>query len=457
MELFLRSQDNNMWSVIEVGEYTPPPAKDSTTPKPQEDWTIQESDRVLLNTKAKLFIKSALNREEHDRIMECKTAKEMWYTLQNHHEGSSRVKETRIDIGVRRFELFEMKEDETIDQMYGRLTVIINELNSLGKRYTPHERVRKILRSLPKSWRHIVTAITEAKDLKELKLEDLIGSLRVHESILQEDKPKKLMIALESQTKECSQNIENLCDEKSLQEDDEEEFAFISRRIQRLMIRRNQMKNSFQGKRNNLKTEVDLNKIQCYGCNQFGHYKNDCPKTKQGRNSYQKKSFLTTWNDLDEPLEKEEQQEANMCLMTHSNQGEECLLATKKKSWYLDSGCSRHMTRDRQNFLSFEEKEGGSVTFGNNEQASIKGKGIIGKVNSAKIENVHYVEGLKHNLISIGQLCDDGLKVIFKPNTCEIRKSGKVLFNGSKRKNVYVLYLDELPAESCFISLEKDK
>ncbi|MCH79420.1 phytoalexin-deficient 4-2 protein, partial [Trifolium medium] len=328
MELFLRSQDNNMWSVIEVGEYVPPPAKDSITPKPQEEWTTQESDRVLLNTKAKLFIKSALNREEHDRIMECKTAKEMWYTLQNHHEGSSRVKETRIDIGVRKFELFEMKEDESIDQMYGRLTVIINELNSLGKKYTPHER----------------------------------------------DKPTKKMIALESQTKECSQNIENECDEKFLQEDNEEEFALISRRIQRLMIRRNQMRNSFQGRRNNFKTEVDLSKIQCYGCNQFGHYKNDCPKTKQGRSLYQKKSFMTTWDDLDEPLDKDEQQEANMCLMTHSNQGEECLLASKKKPWYLDSGCSRHMTGDKQSFLSFEKKEGGSVTFGNNEQASIKGK-----------------------------------------------------------------------------------
>jgi hypothetical protein len=68
--------------------------------------------------------------------VECKTAKEMWETLQNHHEGSNRVKETRIDIGVRKFELFEMREDGTVDQMNGRLTIIINELNSLGKTYT---------------------------------------------------------------------------------------------------------------------------------------------------------------------------------------------------------------------------------------------------------------------------------------------------------------------------------
>ncbi|GAU38522.1 hypothetical protein TSUD_148040 [Trifolium subterraneum] len=276
MELFLRSQDNNMWHVLEVGEYVPL-AKDSTNPKPQAEWTTTEAD-----------------------------TKEIWETLQTHHEGTNCIKETRIDIGVRKFELFEMKEEKTIDQMYGRFTSIINELNSLGKTYTTHERIRKILRCLSKTWRPIVTAITVAKDLTKVSLEDLIGSLKAHESVLQEDKPKRKMIALETQSGECSQKDETLCeDEESLQEDDEEELAFLSRRIQRLLTRRNQLKKNFQPKRNGAKPE-------------------------------------------------------------------ECLLAVKKRPWYLDSGCSRHMTGDRNSFLSFETREGGSVTFGNNEKASIK-------------------------------------------------------------------------------------
>ncbi|XP_058768839.1 uncharacterized protein LOC131642630 [Vicia villosa] len=108
-----------MWSLIEHGEYVPY-VRDTTTPKPQAEWLTAEADRVLLNSKAKLFIKCALCREEYDSIMKCKTAQEMWNTLQTHHEGTSRIKETRIDIGVRKFELFEMQEDETVDQMYGR-------------------------------------------------------------------------------------------------------------------------------------------------------------------------------------------------------------------------------------------------------------------------------------------------------------------------------------------------
>ncbi|GAU46711.1 hypothetical protein TSUD_135360 [Trifolium subterraneum] len=252
--------------------------------------------------------------------MECKTTKEIWETLQTHHEGTNSVKETRIDIEVRKFELFEMKEEETIDQMYGRFTSIINELNSLGKTYTTHERIRKILRCLPKTWRPIVTAITVAKDLTKVSLEDLIGSLKAHESILQEDKPKNKMISLETQSGECSQKDETLCEnEESLQEDDEEELAFLSRRIQRLMTRRNQLKKNFQPKRNGAKPEVDMSKIQCYGCNQYGHYKNDCLKKKQKKRFLKKKSMMATWDDLEEAQSEDKEQEANVCLMTHSN------------------------------------------------------------------------------------------------------------------------------------------
>jgi len=117
------------------------------------------------------------------------------------------------------------------------------------------------------------------------------------------------------------------------------------------------------------------------------------------------------------------------------------------------------MTGDRNCFLTFEKKDGGYVTFGNNDKGKIRGKGTIGKFNSAKIENVQYVEGLKHNLLSISQLCDSGFEVIFKPNICEVRQtsSNKLFFSGSRKKNLYVLDLNDMPAESCFMSLEKDK
>ncbi|GAV79350.1 DUF4219 domain-containing protein/UBN2 domain-containing protein, partial [Cephalotus follicularis] len=70
---------------------------------------------------------------------------------------------------------------ESIYYMFDRFTNIINSLNSLGKSFSNNELVRKILRSLPKSWQDKVTVIEEAKDLTKLKLEDLLGSLLTHE------------------------------------------------------------------------------------------------------------------------------------------------------------------------------------------------------------------------------------------------------------------------------------
>ena len=74
--------------------------------------------------------------------------------------------------------------------------------------------------------------------------------------------------------------------------------------------------------------------------------------------------------------------------------------------WYLDSGCSRHKTRDRSLFKVFESKKGGNVTFGDGSKSQIKGKGAISLPRLLDIANVLYVKGLRVNLLSISQICD---------------------------------------------------
>ena len=66
------------------------------------------------------------------------------------YEGTSQVKEAKIDKPVHEYELFNMKEDEKIKEMLERFSNIVNTLNALGKIYMDRELVRKILRSLTK-------------------------------------------------------------------------------------------------------------------------------------------------------------------------------------------------------------------------------------------------------------------------------------------------------------------
>ena len=86
----------------------------------------------------------------------------------------------------------------------------------------------------------------------------------------------------------------------------------------------------------------------------------------------------------------------------------------QEKKWYVDSGCSKHMTGDKRNFVSLKEKDkGNNVTFGNDAPDRIKGKGIASLDQKIEAQNVLYVEGLKHKLLSVKKLCDNGCDVTF--------------------------------------------
>jgi hypothetical protein len=60
---------------------------------------------------------------------------------------------------------------------------------------------------------------------------------------------------------------------------------------------------------------------------------------------------------------------------------EECIIALttkqKKRGWYVDSGCSKHMTCDRDKFITLQNGRDGSVSFGNDDSAKIIRKGTI--------------------------------------------------------------------------------
>nr|GEX92545.1 hypothetical protein [Tanacetum cinerariifolium] len=77
--------------------------------------------------------------------------------------------------------------------------------------------------------------------------------------------------------------------------------------------------------------------------------------------------------------------------------------------WYLDFGCSKHMTGDRSQLINFVHKFLRTVKFGNDHVTKIIGYGDY-KIGNVTISMVYFVEGLGHNLFSVGQFCDSDLK-----------------------------------------------
>lgn len=131
---------------------------------------------------------------------------------------------------------------------------------------------------------------------------------------------------------------------------------------------------------------------------------------------YEEKHDLS--NKLNENFTKENQNQDNMFLA--------CNVAQEKQKdvWFLDLGCSKDMRGNIEMFSNLNESVKSEGTIGTNNKVSVMGKGkviILTKKGENKyLSNIYFVPGLKHNLISIGQLMQKDYHIFFKNGECII-------------------------------------
>ena len=111
------------------------------------------------------------------------------------------------------------------------------------------------------------------------------------------------------------------------------------------------------------------------------------------------------------------------------------LKANSSNFWYLDSGCSRHMTGNKSFFETLVMEECGNVTFGDGSKRNVVGKGTISVPGLPSLSNALYVDGLKANLISISHLSDEGYSVMFSKDDCSILKPDRQTLLKSMRSS----------------------
>jgi len=163
---------------------------------------------------------------------------------------------------MRKYELFEMSDKETVMDMYTRFTHITNKLKLLRKSFTTEELVRKILRFLPQSRETKVTAIQEAKKMDEISLDELIGSLQTYE--LQKN----------SQVKKDHDLVRKALESEGLDLDDEE-IAMVARMVTKLLKKAGwQLKKGSSSKaRNNDRDKATC----CFKCGKHDHVVKNYP------------------------------------------------------------------------------------------------------------------------------------------------------------------------------------
>jgi hypothetical protein len=228
-----------------------------------------------------------------------------------------------------------MLEDETFVEFYSKMSDQRNSMVSLGEIVSDVKLIRKILRSLLERFRIKVTTIEESKDLEEMKIEELGGSLQTYKLSLAPVKKLKTIALKASKTMVKVSSGDN-------SEDEEKAMAMLARNFGRLM-RNERFKKKFFEKIKKVPREAEPEEAEkndpkgprCFECSGFGHIRDDCENLKQGKG----KAYNATLSDESEE-EKAPDQEKFLAFVAphveeedsyseHSDDGEELKEAYK--------------------------------------------------------------------------------------------------------------------------------
>ncbi|KAM0029839.1 putative RNA-directed DNA polymerase [Helianthus debilis subsp. tardiflorus] len=352
------------------------------------------------DARALALIQQAVHDSIFSRIAAAKTAKNAWDVLQTEYQGDSKVKTVKLQGLRREFETLQMKEDEAVADFLSKVMRIVNQKRAYGDDVTDQHVVEKVLRSLPTKWDHVVTAIEESKDLSILSFDQLMGSLQSHEA-------------------RVNRSIEPVEEERVFQA--KESDSSFGRGRGRFFGRggRGRGRGRLGGR--------GRNGIQCFNCNKFGHVRSECWLEPQA-------------NAVVEP---EDDEDESRLFMAHGeseakDEGDKSFKMTSKDEgsssvWFIDSGCSNHMTGHKGIFKSLDDKKKIDVKMGNGKGIQVEGKGVVklnmGNGQSKVLHDVQYAPELGYNLLSVGQLMKVGYRVLFDDDACTIthKSTGKVI------------------------------
>ncbi|GAU27929.1 hypothetical protein TSUD_160240 [Trifolium subterraneum] len=324
MENLLRSKE--FWPLIETGVTVAPPNATA------EQLRLANESK-LRDLKVKNYLFQAIDRTILETILERETAKDIWDAMSRKYQGSSRVKRAQLQALRREFEILAMRENESVNEYFGRVLTIANRMSGQGERLTQVTIVEKILRSMQPKFNHVVCSIEISCDVTTLSVEELQSNLIVHEQRMKEE------------------------------------------------------------------------------------------------------TLLMARTDQDG--------------------------AIREETWYLDSGCSNHMIGNKDWLFDFDASFRDSVRLGNDAKMCVMGKGSVklfvnGRVHV--ISNAYYLPGLNTNLLSVGQLQQKNVTIIFKDNTCKAYHDEKgLIFSTQMSTNRMYMIVAPVIVLMCLQTTNEDK
>ncbi|KAK3035077.1 hypothetical protein RJ639_032579 [Escallonia herrerae] len=348
------------------------------------------------------------------RIMRVESAKEAWETLRNEFQGDHKVRVIKLQSLRKDLENMKMKEDESLKDYSSRFLELINQMKTHGEDISDRRIVEKTLISLPEKFDPIIAVIEETKDLSTLSVQEVMASLKSYEQRMARHTEKAVESAFQSKL-----NVGSKSQERKPQNFDQPKGE--SSRGGR--YGRGRGRNRGRGRGNFGRSyNSENNSKPCGVCKKMSHDEKDCWFKGQPQ-CHRCKKFDHVQKDCRVKLHQQasftEEKESEASLFYA------CQSATEKNDemWFLDSGCSNHMAREKSLFLDMDSTVNTKVKLGNGTIVQAQGKGSIGvqtKQGTRFIRDVLLVPDLEHNLLSLGQLLENDYTLQFQDKCCII-------------------------------------
>ncbi|CAL2258380.1 unnamed protein product [Prunus armeniaca] len=386
MKTILKS--HGLWDLVENG------LSDLDLKKEKEEAVDTEKSMVvqtlMKDARALGLIQSAVSDQLFPRIVNEETSKGAWDILKLEFRGDKQVRNVKLQGLRREFEYTRMKDSESLSVYLVRLFDIVNHMKSYGEELSRERIVQKLLFSLPKSYDSICSVIEHSKDLETLEVQEVVASLKSFELRLDrhtENSTEKAFSSLNVGRKNPENGIASAdqIPQKNWKSNDGNKMAC------KHCDRFHYGKCWYEGK------------PKCHGCGKPGHMIRDCYGHK------------------------------NVQRVNYANQEEDCgtlfyvcNAATDVKvnhSWYIDSGCSNHMTGDEGLLVNIQRNLSSKVKMGTGEVVPVAGKGTLvikTKLGKKHIHEVMLVPGLEENLLSVGQMMEHGYHLVFGGNVVSV-------------------------------------
>ncbi|XP_068472908.1 uncharacterized protein [Phaseolus vulgaris] len=273
------------------------------------------ADLKLKDLKVKNYLFAAIDKSILKTILQKDTFAQLWESMKRKYQGSKRVQRAQLQALRREFEILEMKEGETITEYFSRVMTVANNMRNNGETIQDTQIVEKILRTLTERFNYIVVSIEESNDINCLSVDELQSSLIVHEQKFRK------RINEEEQVLKVTQ------EERSGRGKGRNTFG------------------GYRGRGRGRPSSAYKAAIECFKCHKKGHFQYECPDWERSANF----------------AKMEHEDELLLLLKAYVEEKK----ATREEIWFLDSGCSNHMSGNKEWFTYLNEDFKQTVKLGN--------------------------------------------------------------------------------------------